>query len=144
MSSVFSLSPGRHLLWSPDHGSDIVASIIDLAERLEVRCGTVAAIGALTEATLGFYDQEAHEYRTIEIDRPGEITGFLGNISVRDGRPFLHAHATLTDSKGDVMGGHLTRGTVFAAEVYLQELLGTPPVRVHDPNTDLFLWRSGD
>ena len=109
-----------------------------------MRCGTVAAIGALTEATLGFYDQEAHEYRTIEIDRPGEIAGLLGNISVRDGRPFLHAHATLTDSKGDVMGGHLTRGTVFAAEVYLQELLGTPPVRVHDPNTDLFLWRSGD
>lgn len=144
MSSVFSLSPGRHLLWCLDHGSEIVASISDLAERLEVRCGTVTAIGALTEATLGFYDQEAHEYRTITIDRPMEIAGIVGNISIRDGRPFLHAHATLADSKGNVMGGHLTRGTVFAAEVHLQELLGEAPVRGHDPTTDLFLWRGGD
>jgi predicted DNA-binding protein with PD1-like motif len=144
LSSFFLLSPGRHFLWSPDHGSDIVASISALAERLEVRCGTVSAIGALMYATLGFYDQGAHEYRTIEINRPVEIANLTGNVSIRDGRPFLHAHATLADSKGEVMGGHLIRGTVFAAEVHLRELLGAAPVRSHDPTTDLFLWRDGD
>jgi hypothetical protein len=144
LSAVYELKPGRYFLFGLDHGSEIVASITALAESLGVEAGMVSGIGALKDAAIGYYDQEAHEYRTVEIDRPIEIANLTGNVSIRDGRPFLHAHATLADSQGMVRGGHLNRGTVFAAEVYLQELLGTPPVRVHDPNTDLFLWRSGD
>jgi len=103
----------------------------------------VSGIGALKDAAIGYYDQEAHEYRTVEIDRPIEIANLTGNVSIRDGRPFLHAHATLADSQGMVRGGHLNRGTVFAAEVSIQELLGRPPSRSLDPVTDLFLWRDG-
>ena len=141
LSAVYELKPGRYFLFGLDYGSEIVASITALAESLGVEAGIVSGIGALKDAAIGYYDQEAHEYRAVEIDRPAEISSLSANISIRDGRPFVHVHATLADSKGCVRGGHLTRGTVFAAEVSIQELLGRPPVRSLDPTTGLFLWR---
>lgn len=144
LSIVYELTPGRHFLFSLDHGSEIVASITASAELLGVEAAVVTAIGALKDATIGYYDQEAHEYMTMEIDRPTEISSLAGNVSIRDGRPFLHAHVTLADSEGMTKGGHLTRGTVFAAEVCLRELLGEPPERRCDPTTGLFLWRDPD
>jgi predicted DNA-binding protein with PD1-like motif len=144
LSLVQELRSGRLFLFGLDHNSEIVASITSLAEALGVETGAVSAIGALKRAEIGYYDQETHEYRTIEIDRPVEISSLTGNLSIRDGVPFLHAHATLADSDGNVKGGHLTSGTVFAAEVCLRELLGRPPVRRHDPTTDLFLWSETD
>lgn len=143
LSAVYELKPGRYFLFGLDHGSEIVASITALAESLGVEAGIVSGIGALKYAAIGYYDQEAHEYRSIEIDGPVEISSLSGNISTRDGKPFLHAHATLADSQGMIRGGHLSSGTVFAAEVSIQELLGRPPVRSLDPITDLFLWRDG-
>jgi hypothetical protein len=140
LSLVQELKPGRLYLFSLDHDSEIVASITNLAESLRVEAGVVSGIGALQKAEIGYYDQKTHEYRTIEIDRPMEISSLIGNVSIRDGKPFLHAHVTLADSEGNVKGGHLSRGTVFAAEVYLRELIGRPLERCHDPTTDLFLW----
>ncbi|MGC9515974.1 PPC domain-containing DNA-binding protein [Methanocrinis sp.] len=144
MSLIQELRSARCFLCSLDHDAEIVTSITNLAERLGVKVGAVAAIGALQRAEIGYYDQVAHEYRPIEIDRPVEIASLNGNLSIREGKPFLHAHATLADSEGNVRGGHLTSGTVFAAEVCLRELVGRPPVRRHDPTTDLFLWSETD
>lgn len=141
---VCELGSGRLFFIGLDHDSEIVASITNLAEGLGIEAGIVSAIGALKRAEIGYYDQNSHEYRAIEVDRPMEITSLIGNISTRDGKPFLHAHATLADSEGNVRGGHLSSGTVFAAEVSLRELIGQPPVRKHDPTTDLFLWSETD
>jgi len=121
-----------------------VASITASAESLGIKTGAVTAIGALKRAEIGYYDQNSHEYKAIEVDRPMEITSLIGNLSIRDGVPFLHAHATLADSEGKLLGGHLSSGIVFAAEVYIRELVGRPLVRRHDPTTDLFLWSETD
>jgi hypothetical protein len=144
LSIVHELTPGRLFLVSLDHGSEIVASITALVESLGVEAGIISGIGALKDAAIGYYDQEAHEYRSMEIGGPVEISSLSGNVSIRDGKPFLHIHATLADSQGNVRGGHLSGGTVFAAEVYIRELVGRPPTRSHDPTTGLFLWRQTD
>ena len=100
----------------------------------------MSAIGALSRAELGYYDQLSHEYGTIFLDEPVELASCSGNISMRDGRPFVHAHAVLSDRTGGTFGGHLTSGTIFAAELYLQELSGLPLKRVSDSITGLKLW----
>ncbi|RQW80779.1 MAG: DUF296 domain-containing protein [Methanothrix sp.] len=112
----------------------------EIAGNLEIATGVFSAIGALSSAELGHYDQVKHEYGKIQVEKPVELVSFSGNISARDGQPFVHAHAVLADRDGKVLGGHLMKGCVFAAEVHLQELLGQPLVRVHDPTTGLKLW----
>jgi uncharacterized protein len=64
----------------------------------------------------------------------------VGNISLKDGEPFVHAHAVLSDDEGKVRGGHLLGGTIFAAEVHVTELLGETLARRLDNVTGLSLW----
>lgn len=131
---------GRSILARLDYDSEILESITSIAEKLSIDIGAFTAIGALKSAQLGYYDQDSHQYRSIEIDHPVEIASLTGNISIRDSRPFVHAHAVLADSAGKATAGHLQKGRIFAAELYLQELRGELLVRVHDPVTDLYLW----
>lgn len=123
-----------------DHGTDIISQIADLAKEKEIETGFLSTIGALSRAELGYYDQISQKYTEIQIDQPVELVSCLGNISLRDDLPFVHAHAVLSDREGKVWGGHLTSGPVFAAELYMQELLGLPLKRVPDSITGLNLW----
>lgn len=52
----------------------------------------------------------------------------------------MHAHAVLADSSGRVLAGHLVRGTIFAAELYLKELAQADLNRDYDSQTGLKLW----
>ncbi|MCX6679164.1 MAG: DNA-binding protein [Methanothrix sp.] len=131
---------GRIFFARLDHGADIISQITNLAEENGIETGALSAIGALSRAELGYYDQLSHEYGTFSLEEPVELASCSGNISMRDGRPFVHAHAVLSDRTGRTFGGHLTSGTIFAAELYLQELSGLPLKRVPDSITGLKLW----
>ncbi len=82
-----------------------------------------------------------HRYVELETDTHHEIVGFTGNVSLKDDRPFLHAHATFADATGATVGGHLLRGIeVFAAEVMIREMGGVSLNRLPDEATGLALW----
>jgi predicted DNA-binding protein with PD1-like motif len=122
------------------HNSNFIQFITDLAVEKKIKVATFTAVGALKWAKLGFYDQLKHEYQEIKLDSPFEIACCLGNISIKDGKTFVHAHAVLADKKGDTKAGHLLEGKVFAAEVHLRELKGVKLERKYDVITGLSLW----
>lgn len=106
-----------------------------------IRGGQIQVIGAVKKTVVGFYDQEKRQYFTIKIDKPMEILSLIGNISIKDGSPFIHAHITLADENGKSWGGHLMAGTVvFAGEFIIRELEGDDLVRAYDEETGLTLW----
>jgi len=131
---------GRIFFARLDRGEDIILQIAHLAGEKAVETGYFSAIGSFSRAELGYYDQATREYRRIPVEEPVELACCSGNISLFNGRPFVHAHAVLSDRTGRTWSGHLSCGTVFAAEVYLQELCGRPLQRVPDPVTGLNLW----
>ena len=137
-------SPGRSLLARLDHGAEIIGQITDIARDRNIKAAAISAIGALSRADLGFYDQAGQEYRVRAVEGPVEIASCTGNISLLEGEPFVHAHAVLADSSARVLAGHLVRGSIFAAELFIQEL---PQVDLHrswDSPTGLKLWARGD
>ncbi len=123
-----------------EHDSDIVKFIADLAKKQGITAATFTAIGALKSAKLGFYNQQKHEYSENMLSAPQEIASCVGNISIKEGEPFVHAHAVLGDQNGSVKAGHLLEGKVFAAEIHLVELLGEKIERKNDAVTGLSLW----
>ncbi len=127
---------------SVTHDSDLIQFITKLAEEEKITNATFHGIGAFKRATLGAYDQERHQYVEIAIETPHEIVSCTGNISLKDGNPFVHAHATLSDEKGHVKAGHLFGGIVFAAEIFIQVFEGPPLERKFDVLTGLSLWNS--
>ncbi len=125
------------------HGGDLLEEITDLARREGITTGTVTAIGAVTKARVGYYDQSDRRYRERDLEEPREICSCLGNISLKEGEVFVHAHVVLADRAGKTAGGHLCPGTIiFAAECRIEELRGGPLTRVYDGETGLFLWEN--
>ena len=118
-------------------------SISKPAEKENITNAAFWGIGALKRATLGAYDQVRHNYVEIAIETPHEIACCTGNISLKDGKPFVHAHAVLSDEKGNVKAGHLFKGIVFAAEVLVQEFDVPRLERKFDELTGLSLWDGG-
>jgi predicted DNA-binding protein with PD1-like motif len=135
------LSAGRGFVGRLNTGSDLVAEIERFCHEQGVVAAQVTVIGALRRAAYAYYEQHDHRYLELSSDTHHEIVGFTGNVSLRDDKPFLHAHATFADASGATVGGHLLRGCeVFAAEVMIRELSGVSLVRTFDEETGLALW----
>lgn len=135
------LSAGRGFVGRLETGSDLVAEIERFCHEQGVVAAQVTVIGALRRAAYAYYEQHDHRYLELSSDTHHEIVGFTGNVSLRDDKPFLHAHATFADASGATVGGHLLRGCeVFAAEVMIRELSGVSLVRTFDEETGLALW----
>ena len=132
---------GRAFVGRLETGSDLVIEIERFCAEQGVTAAQVTAIGAVRRARYAYYEQDDHRYRELETDTHHEITGFVGNVSLRDDKPFLHAHATFADADGETVGGHLLHGIeVFAAEIMIRELGGVSLVRQPDEETGLALW----
>lgn len=133
----------RHGLWMGRlaKGVDLLAGLQDVCREQSIVLGQVEAIGAVQGARIGYYDQQAQEYNFLELKKGLEITSLLGNISLKDGQPMVHAHITLADERGQVFGGHLALGTiVYACEFVISKFEGLGLVRELDEGTGLPLW----
>jgi len=134
-------SPGRVWVGRLETGDDLVEEIERVCAEHDVRAAWVSAIGAVTHAKFAYYEQQEHRYLELASSEHHEITGFIGNISIRDDRPFLHAHATFGARSGAAVGGHLLRGCeVFAAEITIREMIGVELTRTPDEVSGLALW----
>ncbi len=123
------------------YGSDLLGELNKFCREKGIQYGWLSGLGAVQKAALSYYDQQMREYQSVEIDRSLEITHLEGNISLKDGAPFVHAHVTLADRAGNAYGGHLGPGTVvFACEFTLEVFDGPPLERSFDTKTGLFLW----
>ncbi len=123
------------------HNADLLEELNKICEENRITVGSLSVIGAVKSAKVGFYNQTKKKYETIAFNEPLEIASCMGNISLKDGKPFAHTHITLSDEKGKVYGGHLMPGAIiFAAEACIRQLDGDPPVRGYDSVTGLPLW----
>jgi len=133
--------PRRRFCGRLPHGRDMVAAIEEFCSRQGIQNAVFSAIGAVSSATLGAYDQKQQVYVTFKKTGNLEILSCLGNISLKDGQPLAHAHVTLATEDGTPLGGHLfSESIVFAGEIHLVELDGPALVREYDPVTGLMLW----
>lgn len=124
------------------HDRDLITAILEICKEVSVLHGWFTIIGAVKNATYGVYDQSQKVYVTHKENSPQEIIFCGGNVSLKDGAPFVHAHILLGDEKGNTKGGHLFSETIiFAGEMFMQAFSGKPPERVHDLTTDLYLWQ---
>lgn len=133
--------PGTVHLISLGNGEDIVGAITSYAAAAGIQAAWFTYLGAVTRAALRYFDQNELVYRDFVLDRHLEVLSGVGNVTLRDGVPFVHTHAAFGDADGSAWGGHLNAGClVFSLEVRLEELDGEPPIRIPDPATGLALW----
>ena len=79
----------------------------------------LSGIGAVKETEIGAYDTIKKEYIRKEYSDILELVSFEGNITLKDGSPFPHAHVVLSDHNMSTAGGHLFETTVAAVGEFL-------------------------
>jgi uncharacterized protein len=117
---------GPDIILRIDRGEEIVSTLKTFCGRQEIATGTIQGIGAVGNAEIGLFDTKTKEYQSTILSGDYEITSLLGNISTLDGQPYLHLHATLSDSSYRAFGGHLTSAVVSGTcEVFIHRINDT-------------------
>jgi predicted DNA-binding protein with PD1-like motif len=96
-----------------DTGDEVVAGLTEFAEHNGLNAASLTAIGAFSEATLGYFDIEKKEYEKIPVEEQVEVLSLVGTVAPKeDGEPQVHAHVVLGRSDGTTRGGHLLEARV--------------------------------
>ena len=118
-------------------GEEVLACLRELCEKESISLGTVSAIGAVNHVVVGVYRVDEQTYVANTFDGVMELTSLMGNITEKDGEPYLHLHATFGDLTGKVIGGHLNEAVVSATcELFVRKVEGHVGRRL-DPETGL-------
>ena len=106
-------------------GDEIVKSVLDLAEKENIKFAEVSAIGAVNKVTMGLYNLDEKQYHQKTFNEPLELTSLLGNITRKDGKPYVHLHANFANEDCVVFGGHLNEAYISATcEMFVRTMGG--------------------
>jgi predicted DNA-binding protein with PD1-like motif len=122
-------------------GSDdeAMAALIAFATERQLQATQFTAIGAFSRVVVAYFDWTSKQYRHIRIDEQVEVLSLVGDISVEDGKPKVHAHVVVGKADATAHGGHLIEGRVRPT---LEIVLTEAPRhlhRRHDPASGLAL-----
>ena len=121
-------------------GADLLEALTALCEETNITKAQLQCIGALEGATLGYYLQKEREYISYDVKEHVEIVAGMGNIALKDGKPFVHLHLTRSRKDGSCIGGHAMPGIpIFVCEYIITPLPGEPLHRAYDDDTGLIL-----
>lgn len=96
-----------------DQDEEAFKAITEFADREKVTGASVSAIGAFSQAKVGWFDFAAKKYKPIEVGEQCEVLSLLGDVAQGDdGKASLHLHAVLGMQDGTLRGGHLLSGSV--------------------------------
>ena len=112
-SVVLDNATARTLALIFDKGDEVVAELTRFAQRERMTAGHFTAIGAFSEATLGYFDRERKQYTRIPVSEQVEVLSLVGDIALEGEAPKVHAHAVLGRSDGSTRGGHLLEARVW-------------------------------
>ena len=108
-----------------DRGDEIAKSLIEVAKREKVTLASVTGIGATDDFEVGVFDLKRADYEHFRFGGNHEIVSLVGNVTAKDGNPYLHLHITCAGEGGKIVGGHLFEGKIsLTAEIFLHKGAG--------------------
>jgi uncharacterized protein len=103
-------------------GDRVMAGLKAFAREQNLAASHFTAIGAFKNVTLGYFDWEKKDYLKIPVHEQVEVLSLVGDITINDGKPNIHAHVVLGKREGSTCGGHLLEAEVRPTlEVILTE-----------------------
>ena len=104
---------------------EIVENLKQLCEKENIKCAEITGLGASNLVEIGVFNINTKEYKTKVFEGMFEITSLIGNITRKDGKPYLHIHINFGDEEGVVRGGHLVRCNISAtSEIIVRKIEG--------------------
>lgn len=105
-----------------EQGDELMAGLDEFAKQQQLTGSHFTAIGAFSQATLGYFQRDKMEYKEIPVNEQVEVLSMVGNIALKEDDYKVHAHVVLGKSDGSTLGGHIQDAKVWPTlEVILVE-----------------------
>jgi predicted DNA-binding protein with PD1-like motif len=120
--------------------SSLTKALTDFAISQHIRAGRVTGVGAANEVTLRFFDPATKKYVDRLFNEQMEISNLSGNISIEDGKTFLHLHITLGRKDYTALAGHLLEAKIHGAGEFFIYPIDAKVIKVKNPVLGLYLY----
>lgn len=125
-------------------GDEVVSGLQAFAQEHRITAARFSAIGAFSDAVVGYFDLARKDYDRVTIDEQVEVLSLNGDIALAASGPKIHAHVVLGKRDASAHGGHLLEAHVRPT---LEVVLIESPAhlcRRYDEASGLALIRIGD
>ncbi len=124
-----------------DRGEEVVSSLLKIIKDENLQGGFVSAIGAADLIEVGLYQVEKQQYKSKRFEGDFEIISCLGNVSRKDGEPYIHLHMSFGDKDFNVYGGHLSYCRISGTFECVIGLTKSAIERMKDSKTGLNIFK---
>jgi predicted DNA-binding protein with PD1-like motif len=93
-------------------GDEAIGTLTSFAAEQRLGGSHFTAIGAFSRAVVAYFDWSTKQYRHIRVDDQVEVLSLIGDITLEQSKPKVHAHVVLGNPDATTRGGHLIEGTV--------------------------------
>ena len=108
-----------------DKGEEVLEGLKSFMKEQGIKACVFNGIGACETPELAFYNPHVKEYRKKAFLEEMEIASLIGNGSMKDGEPIIHAHGLFTKNDFTSVGGHVFKLPIsVTCEVFLTKLEG--------------------
>jgi predicted DNA-binding protein with PD1-like motif len=125
-------------------GERMLGPLLEWLGRENVGYASLTGLGAVSTATVSYWNAETQQYETHELTEQMEVVSLIGNVTLRDGEPFVHAHVALGRRDLSLVGGHLNDLSVHPT-LEISLVPGPQPVhRALDESCGLYVMHLGE
>jgi predicted DNA-binding protein with PD1-like motif len=138
-SKLLAENGGRTWALVFDKGDEVVETLTAFAVEQRLSAAHFTAIGAFSEALLGYFDRGRKAYLEIPVPEQVEVLSVVGDVAEEQDKPRVHAHVVVGTITGETRGGHLLSARVWPT---LELILTETPAHLRkrsDPETGLAL-----
>jgi uncharacterized protein len=93
-------------------GDEAMKALTSFAAEQRLGGSQFTAIGAFSRAIVAYFDWPSRQYRHVSIDEQVEVLSLVGDVTIENDQPKVHAHVVVGKADATAHGGHLIEGLV--------------------------------
>ena len=131
---------GEKIFVSLQTGDLINKSLTEISVKENISNAWINGIGAIDSVEVGYMDVVNKKYQKRNFNDNYELISLIGNITIKDGVPFVHTHITFSDTEYKVFGGHLFDAKITATGEIILTVADSNIDRQFNENVGIHTW----
>ena len=131
---------GEKIFVSLQSGDLINKSLAEISVKENISNAWINGIGAIDSVEVGYMDVVNKKYQKRNFNDNYELISLIGNITIKDGEPFLHTHIAFSDTEYKVFGGHLFDAKITATGEIILTVADSKIDRQFNENVGIHTW----
>jgi predicted DNA-binding protein with PD1-like motif len=131
---------GEKIFVSLETGDLINKSLTEISVKENISNAWINGIGAIDSVEVGYMDVVNKKYQKRNFNDNYELISLIGNITIKDGVPFVHTHITFSDTEYKVFGGHLFDAKITATGEIMLTVADSKIDRQFNENVGIHTW----